>query len=79
MKTFKISTIIVLTLTGLLFGSRSYGTDGYFSHGYGTPYKSMAGAGIALYRTSLLTATNPPGLVFLGSRYEWEIELSFSF
>ena len=33
-------------------------TDGYFSHGYGTHYKGIAGAGAALHLDSLAAATN---------------------
>jgi long-chain fatty acid transport protein len=39
-------------------------TDGYFSHGYGTKYKAMAGAGVAL------RLTNPAAMVFVGKRVD---------
>lgn len=43
----------------------AFATDGYFSHGYGTPYKAMAGAGVALSLHTLAPATNPAAAVFL--------------
>ncbi len=45
-------------------------TNGYFSHGYGTHYKGMAGAGAALHLNSLAPATNPAALAFLGPRWD---------
>jgi len=38
-------------------------TNGYFSHGYGTKSKAMAGAGVALSLDTLAPATNPAGLM----------------
>ncbi len=52
-------------LIGLL-GSEMYATNGYFAHGYGTRYKAMAGAGVALYLSPLGVATNPAVISFLG-------------
>jgi long-chain fatty acid transport protein len=49
-------------------------TNGYFAHGYGTPYKALAGAGAALPLNSLPPATNPAGIAFVGSR--WDASLS---
>ena len=43
----------------------SFATDGYFSLGYGTKSKGMAGAGVAMYSTSLIGG-NPAGHAFLG-------------
>ncbi len=49
-------------------------TDGYFSHGYGTHYKGLAGAGAALHLDSLAAATNPAAMAFVGPR--WDASLS---
>ncbi len=49
-------------------------TNGYFSHGYGTPYKAMAGAGVALPLNSLGPASNPAAIAFLDNR--WDASLS---
>lgn len=45
-------------------------TNGYFSHGYGTKSKGMAGAGVALPQDAMAAATNPAGMVWVGSRYD---------
>ncbi|MDN5201099.1 outer membrane protein transport protein [Fulvivirgaceae bacterium BMA10] len=66
---------VILVGICIVFSTNTYATDGFFSHGYGTHYKGFAGAGVALYRSSLIAATNPAGLVFLGKRYD--VGLSF--
>lgn len=45
-------------------------TNGYFTHGYGTANKGLAGAGVALPQDSLIIATNPAGIAFLSKRYD---------
>jgi len=50
-------------------------TDGYFANGYGTNYKAMGGAGVALYLGTQAAATNPAAMVFLGKRYDIGVEL----
>jgi long-chain fatty acid transport protein len=45
-------------------------TNGYFSHGYGTKNKGMAGAGVALPQDAMATATNPAGMVWVGDRMD---------
>jgi hypothetical protein len=45
-------------------------TNGYFSHGYGTLYKGLAGAGSALHLSTLAPATNPASMVWVGHRYD---------
>ena len=54
----------------LLFPGIVSGTNGYFSHAYGTHAKAMAGAGTALPLSSLISSSNPAGLVWLGSRLD---------
>lgn len=68
----------VLPLLLLIFSftaSSVYATNGYFSHGYGTHYKGLAGAGVALYLNTLGVATNPAGMAFMGSR----VDIGFAF
>ncbi len=48
----------------------SFATNGYFSHGYGTKSKGMAGTGVALPQDSLASATNPAGNVWVGDRVD---------
>jgi long-chain fatty acid transport protein len=45
-------------------------TDGYFSNGYGTQHKGLAGAGAALSLSSLSVATNPAAAAFLGNEFD---------
>ncbi len=59
----------VALATGLLAPAVE-ATNGYFTHGYGTANKGMAGAGVALPQDSLIIATNPAGIAFLGKRYD---------
>jgi hypothetical protein len=50
----------------ILFGSgRLAATDGYFSTGYGTQSKGVAGAGVAIATDTLAPALNPATLVFV--------------
>ena len=62
MKNF--STFII----SFLLISQTFATDGYFSLGYGAIHKGLAGAGIGLYKTSLING-NPAGNVFGGKIY----------
>jgi long-chain fatty acid transport protein len=45
-------------------------TDGYFSNGYGTQCKGLAGACTALSLDSMATAINPAGMLGAGRRYD---------
>jgi len=45
-------------------------TNGYFSCGYGTISKGLAGAGVAMPQDTLAAGINPAGLAFLGNRYD---------
>lgn len=47
-----------------------FATNGYFAHGYGTKNKALAGAGVALPQDAMIAATNPAGMVWVGSRYD---------
>lgn len=59
----------------LLFASLcTFATDGYFSLGYGTVNKGLAGAGTAFYQTSIIGG-NPAGNVFTDSQFSFGIAL----
>lgn len=47
-----------------------YATNGYFAHGYGIKYKSLAGAGVALRLGTMAPATNPAAIVFIDNRFD---------
>jgi long-chain fatty acid transport protein len=42
-------------------------TNGYFAHGWGTKSKAMAGVATALPQDTLVSATNPAGMAFVGT------------
>jgi long-chain fatty acid transport protein len=52
----------------------AHATVGYFSHGYGIKAKATGGVGIALPQDSLAAATNPAGMVLVGSRADLGLE-----
>lgn len=54
-----------LTLPGVALA-----TNGYFSAGFGPKDDGMAGAGVALPQTAMAAATNPAGMVFVGTRID---------
>jgi len=63
-------------MVGLLAVSQStLATNGLFTHGYGTASKALAGAGVATSFDSLAAATNPAGMVNVGSRAEFAAAL----
>lgn len=63
-------SLIALSVSGVLFAPSAFATNGYFSHGYSTAEKGLAGAGAAHSSDSLASATNPAGLVKVGSRMD---------
>jgi long-chain fatty acid transport protein len=50
-------------------------TNGYFSHGYGMKAKGMGGVGIALPQDAMAAATNPAGMVEVGNRIDFGVDL----
>jgi long-chain fatty acid transport protein len=58
-----------------VYAGPSLATTGYFSHGYGVKYKSLAGAGAALPLSGLVAANNPGAMVFVGHRYDIDFSL----
>jgi long-chain fatty acid transport protein len=71
LKRIKIRLSLLLCLAVVVTApSAVYATDGYFSHGYGTKAKGMAGAGVALPQEGLSASVNPAGMVLVGNRFE---------
>ena len=56
---------MIVTAALLVLAPAALATNGYFTHGNGTLSKSMAGAGVALPREAMDTATNPAAAAFL--------------
>ena len=63
-------SLIALTVSSALIAPSAFATNGYFAHGYSTAEKGLAGAGAAHSSDSLASATNPAGLVKVGSRFD---------
>ena len=66
--------LIAAGLTALV-GTPSLATNGYVSHGYGTGYKALAGAGAALPLGPMASATNPGALAFVEPGYELSVSM----
>jgi len=64
-----LGVVAVLAMT-LTLVPAAQATNGYFTHGYGTTSKGLAGAGVAFVQDTLVAGTNPAGLAFLGKRYD---------
>jgi long-chain fatty acid transport protein len=60
------SACLVLSLTGHVGA-----TNGYFSTGYGTDSKAVAGAGVAIATDTLAPALNPAALVFVPNQMDF--------
>ena len=67
-KKFKVKRVAFAVFASLCISASASATNGYFSHGYGTQSKAMAGVGVALSLDSLTPATNPAGLLNVGDR-----------
>ena len=66
---FKLSIgATALLAMALLLTPAAEATNGYFTHGYDTTSKALAGAGVALVQDTLGSGNNPAGLAFLGKR-----------
>lgn len=65
-----VPAAVMLAAIAVLLAPAAEATNGYFTHGYGTSNKGMAGAGVAFPQDALTVATNPAGLAFLGKRYD---------
>ncbi len=62
--------LAVAIAAGVALPTSAFATTGYFSHGYGTKNKALAGAGAALSLDSMAAATNPAGMVNVGDRLD---------
>lgn len=71
---FSKSAVLVAVL-GTLATPSVFATNGYFAHGYGMKAKGMAGVGVALPQDALAAATNPAGMVLVGDRMDFGLDL----
>ncbi|MFO7603150.1 MAG: outer membrane protein transport protein [Gammaproteobacteria bacterium] len=70
MKKFNKSLMAGLVAAGLVASFSANATNGYFSHGYGTKNKGLAGSGVALPQDAMIAATNPAGMAHVGERMD---------
>ena len=63
-------SLIAIAVSGILVSPAVNATNGYFSHGFSTKEKGLAGAGTAYSQDSLAAATNPAGMAFVGERMD---------
>ncbi|MCK7546587.1 OmpP1/FadL family transporter [Marinobacter koreensis] len=71
----RLKKALTIATASALLPTAAFATNGYFSHGYGTINKGMAGAGTALSQDSIAAATNPAGMAFVGNRIDGGLEL----
>ncbi len=63
-------SLIALSVSTAIFAPSVFATNGYFSHGYGTKEKGLAGAGVAYSTEALAIANNPAGIAGMGERMD---------
>lgn len=63
-------TTVVVTGAALLTTANSWATNGYFTIGYGSKARGMAGVSIALPQDAIAAAANPAGIAFVGDRVD---------
>lgn len=68
-------SLLAIAVSGILASPAVYATNGYFSHGFSTKEKGLAGAGTAYSQDSMAAATNPAGMAFVGERMDIGIQL----
>jgi long-chain fatty acid transport protein len=61
-----LKQVLSATIGCALLPASAWATNGYFSHGWGTQSKAMAGVATALPTSTLVSATNPAGMAFIG-------------
>eukprot|EP00003_Mantamonas_plastica_P004247 TRINITY_DN1336_c0_g1_i2.p1 TRINITY_DN1336_c0_g1~~TRINITY_DN1336_c0_g1_i2.p1 ORF type:complete len:418 (-),score=65.50 TRINITY_DN1336_c0_g1_i2:1793-3046(-) len=71
----RLTLPLAIAAATALAPTAAFATNGYFSHGYGTISKGMAGAGTALSQDSIAAATNPAGMAFIGNRVDGGFEI----
>ena len=71
----KSKFISVAVMSGLFATSVAQATNGYFTHGFSTKEKGLAGAGVAYPQDSLAAATNPAGMALVGKRMDVGVAL----
>ena len=68
-------SLLAIAISGIVASPAVNATNGYFSHGFSTKEKGLAGAGAALSQDSMAAATNPAGMAFVGERMDIGLQL----
>lgn len=68
-------SLLAIAISGVLLSPAVNATNGYFSHGYSTKEKGLAGAGTAYSQDAMAAATNPAGMAFVGERMDLGLQL----
>ncbi len=68
-------SLLAIAVSGILVSPAVNATNGYFSHGFSTKEKALAGAGTAFSQDSMAAATNPAGMAFVGERMDIGLQL----
>lgn len=68
-----MNAVSFLVLLGVCTAASA--TDGYFSNGYGTQCKALAGACTALSLDAMATAIKPAGMLGAGRRYDLSVNV----
>jgi long-chain fatty acid transport protein len=68
-------SLLAIAVSGILVSPAVNATNGYFSHGYSTKEKGLAGAGTAYSQDAMAAATNPAGMAFVGERMDLGLQL----
>lgn len=74
MKTTLRRAISIALAAGATVPVAALATNGYFAAGWGTQSKAMAGVATALPQDTLVTATNPAGMAFIGNTMDIAVE-----
>lgn len=69
-----LSGVAAAAVTVMAVGTAN-ATDGYFSNGYGTAAKGMAGSGVAAPQDTQAAVNNPAGVRALGNRFDASLSL----
>lgn len=75
MKVFNKGLVACAVTAALTIPMTAMATNGYFSHGYGTKSKGLAGGGVAFSQDAMAAATNPAGMVTVGDRMDLGVAL----
>ena len=70
MRTAVKKSLLAIAISGVIASPAVNATNGYFSHGYSTKEKGLAGAGTAFSQDAMAAATNPAGMAFVGERMD---------